>query len=78
MKDAVEKIVRALVDDADAVEIAEKAGESQNTTVISVRVAESDMGKLIGREGRTVRAIRSILYAASQKHRKRFVLEVVE
>lgn len=78
MKEAVEKIVRALVDDADAVEIAEKAGESANTTVISVRVAESDMGKLIGREGRTVKAIRSILYAASQKHRKRFVLEVVE
>ena len=78
MKEAVEKIVRALVDDADAVEITEKAGESANTTVISVRVAESDMGKLIGREGRTVRAIRSILYAASQKHRKRFVLEIVE
>lgn len=78
MKEAVEKIVKALVDDADAVEIAEKAGESANTTVISVRVAENDMGKLIGREGRTIRAIRSILYAASQKHRKRFVLEVVE
>lgn len=78
MKEAVEKIVRALVDDADAVEIAEKAGESANTTVISVRVAESDMGKLIGREGRTVRAIRSILYAAGQKHRKRFVLDIVE
>ncbi|MGI8494958.1 MAG: KH domain-containing protein [Pyrinomonadaceae bacterium] len=78
MKEAVEKIVKALVDDAAAVEIAEKAGESANTTVISVRVAESDMGKLIGREGRTVRAIRSILYAASQKHRRRFVLEIVE
>jgi predicted RNA-binding protein YlqC (UPF0109 family) len=78
MKEAVEKIVKALVDDAEAVEVSEKAGESANTTVISVRVAETDMGKLIGREGRTVRAIRSILYAASQKHRKRFVLEVIE
>jgi predicted RNA-binding protein YlqC (UPF0109 family) len=78
MKEAVEKIVRALVDDNEAVEVVERAGESANTTVISVRVAESDMGKLIGREGRTVRAIRSILHAASQKHRKRFVLEVVE
>jgi uncharacterized protein len=78
MKEAVEKIVRALADNAEAVEVHEKAGESANTTVISVRVAESDMGKLIGREGRTVKAIRSILYAASQKHRKRFVLEVVE
>ena len=78
MKEAVEKIVKALVDDAEAVDVSEKPGESANTTVISVRVAESDMGKLIGREGRTVRAIRSILYAASQKHKKRFVLEVVE
>jgi predicted RNA-binding protein YlqC (UPF0109 family) len=78
MKEAVEKIVKALVDDAEAVEVSEKAGESASTTVISVRVAETDMGKLIGREGRTVRAIRSILYAASQKHRKRFVLEVIE
>ena len=78
MKEAVEKIVKALVDDADAVEVNEKAGDSANTTVISVRVAERDMGKLIGREGRTVKAIRSILYAASQKHRKRFVLEVIE
>jgi uncharacterized protein len=78
MKEAVEKIVKALVDDAEAVEVSEKAGDSANTTVISVRVAESDMGKLIGREGRTVRALRSILYAAGQKHRKRFVLEVIE
>ena len=78
MKEAVEKIVKALVDDADAVEVRERAGESANTTVIAVRVAESDMGKLIGREGRTVRALRSVLFAASQKHRKRFVLEVEE
>ena len=78
MKEAVEKIVKALADDAKAVEVTERAGESANTTVIAVRVAESDMGKLIGREGRTVKAIRSLLYAASQKHRKRFVLEVIE
>lgn len=78
MKNAVEKIVKALVDNVDAVEITERAGESQSTTVISVRVSGSDMGKLIGREGRTVKSIRSILYAASQKHRQRFVLEVLE
>ena len=78
MKDAVEKIVKALVDDADAVEISDRAGDSANTTVIAVRVAGGDMGKLIGREGRTIRALRSVLYAASQKHRKRFVLEVIE
>lgn len=78
MKEAVEKIVKALADDKEAVEVTERAGESANATVISVRVAESDMGKLIGREGRTVRALRSVLYAASQKHRRRFVLEVLE
>ncbi len=78
MKEAVEKIVKALVDDAEAVEVSERAGENSNTTVIAVRVSSGDMGKIIGREGRTVKAIRSLLYAASQKHRKRFVLEVVE
>jgi len=78
MKEAVEKIVLALVDDADAVVVSEKAGESANTTVVSVQVAENDMGKLIGREGRTIKAIRSLLFAASQKHNKRFVLEVIE
>lgn len=76
MKEAVEKIIKALVDNADAVEIREEAGEK--STVISVRVAENDMGRIIGREGRTIKAIRSILYGASQKHGKRFVLEVVE
>ncbi len=78
MKEAVEKIVKALADNAEAVDVHERAGESANTTVIIVKVAESDMGKLIGREGRTIRAIRSLLFAASQKHRRRFVLEVVE
>lgn len=76
MKEAVEKIIKALVDNTDAVEIREEAGD--RSTVISVRVAESDMGRIIGREGRTIKAIRSILYGASQKHGKRFVLEVVE
>ena len=78
MKEAIEKIVKALVDNAEAVAVSEKSGESANTTVVSVQVAESDMGKLIGREGRTIKAIRSLLYAASQKHNKRFVLEVIE
>jgi len=78
MKEAVEKIVKALAEDKEAVEVREKSGESANTTVIEVRVAESDMGRLIGREGRTIKAIRSLLFAASQKHRKRFVLDVIE
>ena len=76
MKEAVEKIIKALVDNADAVEVREEAGD--RSTVISVRVAEGDMGRIIGREGRTIKAIRSILYGASQKYGKRFVLEVLE
>jgi uncharacterized protein len=78
MKDAVEKLVKALVGDAEAVEVSEKPGDSANTTVIVVQVGEGDMGRLIGREGRTIKAIRSLLYAASQKQRRRFVLEVIE
>ena len=76
MKEAVEKIVRALVDNCDEVVVTEKP--SERSVMITVQVAQSDMGKLIGREGRTVKALRSIVYAASQKHGKRFVLEVVE
>ena len=76
MKEAVEKIVKALVDDKEAVEITEEA--SDRATVIKMRVATGDMGRIIGREGRTVKAIRSLLFAAGQKHGKRFVLDIVE
>ena len=78
MKEAVEKIVKSLVGQPDAVEVSEKSGESANTTVISVRVGEGDTGRIIGREGRTVKAIRSLLYAAGHKHGKRFVLEILD
>jgi predicted RNA-binding protein YlqC (UPF0109 family) len=76
MKDAVEKIVGALVGEKEAVEITEEKSDRAN--VIKVRVAESDMGRIIGREGRTIKAIRSLLFAAGQKHGKRFVLDIVE
>ena len=76
MKNAVEKLVKALVDNPEEVIVNEKP--SDRSVMIVVQVANSDMGKLIGREGRTVKAIRSMLYAASQKHGKRFVLEIVE
>ena len=76
MKEAIEKIVKALVDNPDEVVITEKP--SDRSVMIVVQVAEGDMGKLIGREGRTVKAIRSLLYAASQKHGKRFLLDLVE
>lgn len=76
MKEAVEKIIRSLVGEPDAVEVVEIV-DGKNVR-IEVRVAETDMGRIIGREGRTVKAIRSILFAAGQKHGKRFHLDLVE
>jgi len=76
MKEAVEKIINALVDKKEAVEVSEDSGE--RASVIKVRVAESDMGRIIGREGKTIKAIRSLLFFAGQKQGKRFVLDVVE
>lgn len=76
MKDAVEKIIRALVGEPDAVEVTEFA-DGKNVR-LEVRVADGDMGRIIGREGRTVKAIRSILFAAGHKHGKRFHLDLVE
>lgn len=69
-------IVKALVDDASAVDVREV--EHAGSTLIEVRVAETDMGKLIGRQGRTVRALRAIVQAASVKKGRRFLLEIVE
>ena len=76
MKEAVERIVKVLVSNLDAVEVSEHA-DGKNVR-IELRVAESDMGRIIGREGRTVKAIRSLLFVAGQKHGKRFLLDLVE
>lgn len=76
MKNAVETMIKALVAEPDAVEVTET--EDGKTVRIEVRVADSDMGRIIGREGRTVKAIRSILFAAGQKHGRRFHLDLVE
>lgn len=76
MRETVEMIVKALVDDASAVDVREV--EHAGSILIEVRVAETDMGKLIGRQGRTVRALRSIVQAASVKKGRRFFLEIVE
>ena len=76
MKEAVEKIVKALVGNADAVEVSEKS--DGRSIVIEVRVGEGDMGRIIGREGRTVKAIRSLLFYAGQKHGKRYTLDIVD
>jgi len=76
MKEAVETIVKALVGDADAVEITENS--DGKTVKFGVRVAADDFGRLIGREGRTIKAIRSILYFAGLKQGKRFHLDLIE
>lgn len=76
MKDLVETIAKALVDQPDRVVVNEVDGEA--TAVLELRVAQQDLGKVIGKQGRTARAIRTILTAASMKLRKRFVLEILE
>lgn len=76
MRETVELIVKALVDDPDAVDVREV--ERKDALLIEVRVAETDMGKIIGRQGRTVRALRSLLHAASVKQNRRYILEIVE
>ncbi|MDQ3684084.1 MAG: KH domain-containing protein [Acidobacteriota bacterium] len=78
MREAVEIIVKRLVDDAESVDVREEVGRDRSTVIIEVRVAPADMGKIIGRQGRTVRALRSLLHAASVKQGRRFVLEIVE
>jgi predicted RNA-binding protein YlqC (UPF0109 family) len=76
MKESVEMIVKALVDESDAVDV--RAIDREGATLIEVRVAPGDMGKIIGRQGRTIRALRSLAYAVSLKQRHRYVLEIVE
>lgn len=76
MRELVEYIAKALVDDPDSVKVNEVEGE--NVTVIELRVAQSDLGKVIGKQGRTARAMRTILSANATKLRKRAVLEIVE
>jgi predicted RNA-binding protein YlqC (UPF0109 family) len=76
MREAVEMVVKSLVDDVEAVDVREV--EHQGTTVIEVRVAPDDMGKVIGRQGRTIRALRSLAHAVGVKRKHRFVLEIVE
>ena len=76
MKELVEMIAKALVDNPDEVTVTEVEGEQ--TTVLELRVEQSDLGKVIGKQGRTARAIRTLLGAAGMKLRKRFVLEILE
>ena len=76
MKDLIADIAKALVDQPKKVSVTEIEGSS--TIVLELSVAKSDMGKIIGKQGRNAHAIRTILSAASGKTRKRYVLEIVE
>lgn len=76
MRELIEYIAKSLVDNPDEVSVSEVEGEV--TSVIELKVAKTDLGKVIGKQGRTARAMRTILSAASTKLRKRAVLEILE
>jgi predicted RNA-binding protein YlqC (UPF0109 family) len=76
MKDLLVLIAKSLVDEPEAVAVTQIDGEQ--TTVLELRVAPDDLGKVIGKQGRTARAIRTILGASGMKLKKRFVLEILE
>jgi predicted RNA-binding protein YlqC (UPF0109 family) len=76
MKDLVEAIAKALVDHADQVQV--RAVEGEQVTVLELRVAPDDLGKVIGRQGRTAKSIRTLLGAAGMKLKRRFTLEILE
>ncbi len=76
MKELIEYIAKALVDKPEEVVVKEIEGEQ--TSVIELKVAKEDLGKVIGKQGRTARAMRTILSAASTKINKRSVLEIIE
>jgi predicted RNA-binding protein YlqC (UPF0109 family) len=76
MKELVESIARALVDHPNDVEV--KSVEGSQATILELRVHAEDLGKVIGRQGRTAKAIRTLLGAAGMKVHKRFTLEILE
>jgi len=76
LKELVEFIVKKLVDKPEHVNVSEVTGEQ--STIIELRVAPEDLGKVIGKEGRTARSIRTLVHAAASKEQKRAVLEIIE
>jgi uncharacterized protein len=76
MKELIERIARALVDKPEEVMVTTLQGSQ--STVLELKVAKEDLGKIIGKQGRTARSLRTILGAASAKERKRVILEIVE
>ncbi|HIW83134.1 MAG TPA: KH domain-containing protein [Candidatus Dorea gallistercoris] len=76
MKELVEVITKALVDDPDSVVVTER--EEKKTTILEVRVADSDMGKVIGKQGRIAKAIRAVVKAAAAKEDKKVVVDIMD
>ncbi|MFW6131969.1 MAG: KH domain-containing protein [Candidatus Aminicenantaceae bacterium] len=76
MKDLVEMIAKSLVDNPEQVQVSQLEGEQ--TSILELKVAPEDLGKVIGKQGRTARAIRVILGAAGMKLKRRFNLEIIE
>jgi predicted RNA-binding protein YlqC (UPF0109 family) len=76
MKELVEVIAKALVDDPESVVVNER--EEKKTTVLEVRVAESDMGKVIGKQGRIAKAIRSVVKATAAKEDKKVIVDIMD
>ena len=76
MKELIEFVARSLVDDPNAVEV--HTVEREQATILELEVAPPDLGKVIGRQGRTARAIRALLAAAGQKTRRRYSLDILD
>jgi predicted RNA-binding protein YlqC (UPF0109 family) len=77
MRDAIEMIVKSLVDDKETVDVRE-VEQRNGATLLEVRVAPQDIGKIIGKQGRTIRALISLARIAGTKHNRRYLLEIVE
>ena len=76
MKELVEVIAKALVDDPDSVVVTER--EEKKATVLEVKVADSDMGRVIGKQGRIAKAIRSVVKAAAAKEDKKVIVDILD
>lgn len=77
MREAIEMIIKSLVDDQEQVDIRE-IEQRNGSTLIEVRVSPQDIGKIIGKQGRTIRALRSLARIAGTKQNRRYLLEIVE
>jgi predicted RNA-binding protein YlqC (UPF0109 family) len=77
MRDAIEMIVKSLVDEKETVDVRE-VDQRNGATLLEVRVAQQDIGKIIGKQGKTIRALRSLARIAGAKQNRRYLLEIVE